>query len=99
MNDIKENVCIKKYTAIASGCKIITNNHRSTAEIPHVLLGTSHFNDKSRDIVFNEDVWVGVNVNILSSAELGRGCVVGACSIVNRPIPPFMQLQLVHLLV
>lgn len=89
LNDVNEHVYIKKYTVIAPGCKIVTNNHRSTVGIPHVLLGASHINDKSRDIIINEDVWVGVNVTILSGAEIGRGCVVGACSMVNKPIPPY----------
>ena len=89
LNDVNENVYIKKYTVIAPGCKIVTNNHRSTVGIPQVLLGASHINDKSRDIVINEDVWVGVNVTILAGAELGRGCVIGACSLVNKPIPPY----------
>lgn len=89
LNDVNENVYIKKYTAIAPGCKIVTNNHRSTVGIPHVLLGASHINDKSCDITINEDVWVGVNVTFLSGAEIGRGCVIGACSMVNKPIPPY----------
>lgn len=89
LNDDNENIYIKKYTAIAPGCKIVTNNHRSTVGIPHILLGASHINDKSRDIIINEDVWVGVNVTILSGAEIGRGCVIGACSMVNKQIPPY----------
>lgn len=89
LNDVNENVYIKKYSVIAPGCKIVTNNHRSTVGIPHVLLGASHINDKSKDIIINEDVWIGVNVTILSGAEIGRGCIVGACSMVNKPIPPY----------
>ena len=89
INDVNENVYIKKYTVIAPRCTIITNSHRSTVGIPHVLLGASHINDKSCDITINEDVWVGANVTILAGAELGRGCIVGACSLVNKPIPPY----------
>lgn len=89
INNSGENIFIKKYTVVGPRCTIVTNNHRSTVGIPHVLLGASHVNDTSSDIVINEDVWIGANVTILSGAELGRGCIVGACSMVNKHIPPY----------
>lgn len=46
-------------------------------------------NDKSCDIVVEEDVWIGVGAIILAGAHLGRGCVIGAGTIVNKNIPPY----------
>lgn len=82
-------VIIKKYTEIAFGCTIITGNHTPTVGFPQTTLGHSHLNDKERDIVIEEDVWIGANVTILSGTHISRGCVVGACSLVNREIPPY----------
>ena len=57
--------------------------------IPQFLLGVSHINDKSVDVVVEEDVWVGANVTILAGANLGRGCIIGAGAIVSKPVPPY----------
>ena len=88
-NNHNEHVYIKKYTVISKNVTIVTNNHRSTVGIPQCLLGASHINDTSRDITIGEDVWVGTNATILSGGDVGRGCIVGACSLVTRPVPPY----------
>ena len=89
LNNTNEHVYIKKYTVVGLNCTIVTNGHVSTVGIPHVLLGPSHINDKSQDIHIDEDVWIGANVTILAGAELARGCIVGACSTITRPVPPY----------
>lgn len=88
-NNRNENVFIGKYTVISMNVTIVTNNHRSTVGIPQCLLGSSHINDKSKDIHIREDVWVGTRATILSGGDLGRGCIVGACSLVTKPVPPY----------
>ena len=89
INSPSEKVIIKKYSVLAPNCTIITNSHRSTVSVPHFLLGVSHINDKSCDIIIEEDVWVGANVTLLPGAHLGRGCIIGAGSVVSKPIPPY----------
>lgn len=84
-----ERLFIKKYTVLAPNCTIITNSHVSTVTIPHILLGLSHVNDKSGDVIINEDVWIGANVTILAGVSIGRGAIVAAGSVVSRPIPPY----------
>lgn len=84
-----EKVLIRKYTVVGVNCTIVTNGHRSTVGVPHILLGASHINDKSCSIEIGEDVWIGVNVTILAGANLGRGCIVGAASTVTKPVPPY----------
>ncbi len=88
-NNINEHIYIKKYTVISRDVTIVTNNHRSTVGIPQCLLGASHINDTSRDLTIGEDVWVGTRATILSGGDLGRGCIVGACSLVTKPVPPY----------
>lgn len=89
INANKESVYIKKYTVIAPDVTIITNNHRPTVTIPQVILGESHINDKSADVIIEEDVWVGTRATLLAGVTLGRGCIVGANSVVTKPVPPY----------
>lgn len=79
----------KKYTEFAANCTIVTNNHRSTVGIPQFILGASHVNDQSGDVIIEEDVWLGTGVTILSGVRLGRGCIVGANSLVTKDVPPY----------
>lgn len=88
-NGKNEHVYIKKYTVIGRDVTIVTNNHRSTVGIPQCLLGSSHINDTSRNLTIGEDVWVGTRATILLGGDIGRGCIVGACSVVTKPVPPY----------
>lgn len=88
-NNKNEHVYIGRYSVIGLNVTIVTNNHRSTVGIPQSLLGASHINDTTKDIHIGEDVWVGTNATILADGDLGRGCIVGACSLVTKPVPPY----------
>lgn len=88
-NAPNEKITIKKYTVIGMSCTIVSNSHRSTVGIPQILLGSSHINDISNDLTIGEDVWIGVNVTILANANIGRGAICGACSVVTKPVPPY----------
>lgn len=89
INSPTEKIFIKKYSVLAPGCTIISNSHVSTVGIPQFLLSASHINDKSKDVVIEEDVWIGANVTILPGVKIGRGAIVGACSLVTKNIPPY----------
>lgn len=80
---------IKRNSSLARNLTVVTMNHRSTVGIPHFLLGLSHVNDKEKDIIVEEDVWVGSNVTLVYGAHLSRGCIIGANSMVNKDIPPY----------
>lgn len=42
-----------------------------------------------KDIVVEEDVWLGINVTLLNGAHIGRGCIVGAGCVVTGEWPPY----------
>jgi len=42
-----------------------------------------------KDIVIEDDVWIGAHATVLPGVRLGRGCVVGANACVTRDVPPF----------
>ncbi len=45
-----------------------------------------------RDIIVEEDVWLGINVTLLNGAHIGRGCIVGAGCVISGEWPPYMVI-------
>ena len=41
------------------------------------------------DIIIDEECWLGANCIVLKGVHIGRGCVIGAGSIVTKDIPPY----------
>lgn len=39
--------------------------------------------------VIEDNVWIGDNVSILPGVHIGKGCIVGANSVVTKDIPPY----------
>ncbi|WP_172842144.1 acyltransferase [Bradyrhizobium lablabi] len=39
--------------------------------------------------MIEDDVWLGVHVVVMPGVTIGRGCVVGANSVVTRSLPPY----------
>ncbi|WP_283685872.1 hypothetical protein [Dysgonomonas sp. Marseille-Q5470] len=88
-NSLKEKLIIKKHTAISVNFVAILAKHIPTACIPHSILGPYHINDVHEDMIIDEEVWIGANVTLLPGASIGRGAVIGSCSLVNKKIPPY----------
>jgi len=45
--------------------------------------------DKGRPVRIGEDCWFGINVVVLAGVTIGKGCVVGANSVVTKNIAPY----------
>lgn len=79
---------VGKYTAMGAGCTIIPGNHIPTVGVPQ-FLSYLHINDDDRTITIGEDCWIGAGSFLLYKSQIGRGVVVGTCSVVTKPIPPY----------
>lgn len=42
-----------------------------------------------KDVIIEDDVWVGTNVTILKGVTLGRGCIIAAGAVVTKSVPPY----------
>ena len=80
---VKENVCI------AQGLTVITGSHNRSVgrRIKENIL--EHYKDSNLDVVIEDDVWIGANVTLLAGVHVGRGCNIGAGSVVRNNIPPY----------
>lgn len=41
-------------------------------------------------IVVEDDVWIGANATILPGVRIGRGAIIGAGTVVNQDVPPYI---------
>lgn len=72
---------MKRGCLTAEGLVVVTSNHRQ--HIGQFLSGGNNDNEY-KDIVVEEDVWIGINVTLLAGAYIGRGAIIGACSVVTK---------------
>lgn len=77
---------MKRGSLTAEGLVVVTSNHRQ--RIGQFLSGRNEDNEY-KDIIVEEDVWIGINVTLLAGAHIGRGAIIGASSVVTKEIPPY----------
>ena len=77
---------MKKYSGAAEGLTVIASNHRQN--LGHFRTGSNDDNEY-KDVIVEEDVWLGINVTLLAGVHIGRCAIIGACAVVTKDIPPY----------
>jgi acetyltransferase-like isoleucine patch superfamily enzyme len=84
---------MKKGSAAAEGLSVHTGNHMQlVGKFYRTITNEDKLNSGKvfdKDVVVEEDVWIGCNVTLLSGAHLGRSSVIAAGAVVNSDIPPY----------
>lgn len=80
---------VKDRCAISKGLTVVTGNHGPVVGVSITDSNISRLSDSEKDIIINSESWIGINVTLISGASIGRGVIVGACSLVNKEIPPY----------
>lgn len=80
---------MKKNSGAAEGLTVITNTHPTFIGEWFMDKGSNNNYIEAKDIIVEEDVWIAANVTLLMGAHIGRGAVIGACSVIRSPIPPY----------
>ncbi len=95
-----ENVCIGAGCSINSGVLIvgrskiaIGKNVTLSARVMLIdaglVVGNSERKHMAGNICIEDDVWIGAGAIILPGVTLGKGCVIGAGSVVTRSVSPY----------
>lgn len=86
---------MKKGSGSAIGLLVVPGNHLRLPNMTHGQV-TDEVKDKlikdksyDKDVIVEEEVWIGAHVTLLNGAHIGRGCSVGACSVVRGHVPPY----------
>lgn len=77
---------MKRGGLTSEGLVVVTSNHHQ--KIGQFLSGGNEDNCY-RDIIVEEDVWIGINVTLLAGAHIGRGAIIGAGAVVRGEVPPY----------
>jgi acetyltransferase-like isoleucine patch superfamily enzyme len=97
---IKENTSIGMGSTISAIKKIIIEENVVMSRNVYISDHSHKFEDisipikdqgidKIEEVVIGRDTWLGQNSVILPGVKIGRHCIVGANSVVNRSIPDY----------
>lgn len=81
---IRENCCI------AEGLTVHTGNHAMV--IGKFCSDITEANKPSgydKDVIVDNDVWIGCRVTLLSGVHIGRGAILAAGAVVAKDVPPY----------
>lgn len=93
-----DEVKIGSRVFISHGVSIFDNNsHSFSAEERHdryrelLKLGSHQVPEKvvHRPVTIEDDVWIGFSSAILKGVTVGKGAIVGACSVVTHDVEPY----------
>lgn len=73
--DNRSGLYIKENVSIAAGCAFITADH---------IMDSPTFEGRGRKIVIEDYVFIGYGAIVLGGVTLGKGCVVGAGSVISK---------------
>jgi acetyltransferase-like isoleucine patch superfamily enzyme len=83
------NFIMKKSSGASKGLIVITGNHGRVPGMMHHELTRSHYADIEKDVVVEEDVWIGARVVLMPGVTIGRGATVAAGAVVTKDVPPY----------
>jgi acetyltransferase-like isoleucine patch superfamily enzyme len=85
MSAISE-IVLGKHLAIAAHCYIGGGfYHADRIDIPMLEQGIY----SKGPVIIEDDVWLGAGTVVLDNVRIGKGCIVGAGSVVTRDLPEF----------
>lgn len=86
---------MKKNSVSSTGLMVRTGNHMQEVGKWFRYIDDAYKLSHSapceydKDVTVEEDVWLGVNVTLLSGVTVGRGSIVAAGAVVSKDVPPY----------
>ena len=95
MNGEDGRFVMKKWSFSSIGLIVACGNHMSVVGMPLIKVTDEIKNrlDKekrySKDVIVEEDVWLGARVTLLAGAHIGRGAIIAAGAVVTGYVPAY----------
>lgn len=80
---------MKKNSEASYGLHVSTGNHERRIGIPYRFISQKMKQSVGKDVVVEEDVWMGFNVTLISGVTIGRGSTIAAGAVVTKDTPPY----------
>lgn len=80
---------IKDNVLIAPHCTIITGDHQVNQVGKYIFDVQEKTEICDKDVIIEDDSWIGANVTILKGVTIARGSVIGAGSVVTKSTEPY----------
>lgn len=81
---------MKHHSGSASGLKVSTGNHAmKLGHFYRTITEDEKPKGLDKDVVVESDVWIGMNVTLLSGVTVGRGSTLASGAVVTKDIPPY----------
>lgn len=81
---------MKRSSGASAGLLVITGVHGRVSGIMHHQLSRGNGQaDIEKDVIVEEDVWIGARVILMPGVIVGRGSTIGAGAVVTKDIPPY----------
>ncbi len=79
---------MKSHSAAAVGLTVVTGNHHG--KVGQWQNDSSNDELVGKDVIVEEDVWMGANVTLIAGAVVGRGSRLGTGTVLaGKQIPPY----------
>lgn len=91
-SSILARVKIGSYTICGPNLHISSGTHHFKIQPSINIRDQDSINsdaDENAPVIIGEDCWFGRNVVVVAGVEIGKGCIIGANSVVNKNIPPY----------
>jgi acetyltransferase-like isoleucine patch superfamily enzyme len=85
----ESRITIGNKVLFGPGVTIIGGDHRASDVGRFIYDVLDKKEDDDKDVVIEDDVWVGTNVTILKGVHVGRGAVVAAGAVVTKDVEPY----------
>ena len=86
---------MKKWSFTARELLVVDGNHMSIVGIPLIDVRDEDKdrldinNEFNKDIIVDEDVWIGARVTLCAGCHINRGSIVAAGAVVTKELPPY----------
>ena len=80
---------MKKHSGAAEGLTVITGNHERRVGRFYRTITEQEKQLKDKDVIVEEDCWIGTRVTLLMGVTLRRGTTVAAGAVVSKSTAPY----------